>query len=163
MDETTIQGMIDEVTALEIGRLKDLEIGSEEYDKATRGIERLRALSLKDTEMDISYDQQEKNLSNKERELDQRDEELKQRDIELAQRDRELDIREKDLAEDKKERQKDRYKDLALGAGSVLIPAGLYSFWMKKGFKFEEKGMFTSTTFRGITSGMSSFVRGFFR
>lgn len=32
----------------------------------------------------------------------------------------------------------------------IILPLAFYSTWMKRGFKFEEKGTFTSTTFRSL-------------
>lgn len=32
----------------------------------------------------------------------------------------------------------------------LMIPLMFYGIWMKKGFKFEETGTYTSTTFRGL-------------
>lgn len=36
------------------------------------------------------------------------------------------------------------------GAG-IVLPLIFYSVWMRKGFKFEETGTFTSKTFQGLT------------
>lgn len=32
----------------------------------------------------------------------------------------------------------------------IVLPLAFYGTWMKKGFKFEQTGTFTSTTFRGL-------------
>ena len=57
-------------------------------------------------------------------------------------------------AEDKRsqldEQVKDRYFKLGIAAAELLIPLMFYGIWMRKGFKFEETGTYTSTTFRGL-------------
>ena len=47
---------------------------------------------------------------------------------------------------------KDRYFKAGIAAAEIIIPIVFYSVWLKKGFKFEEKGIFTSTTFRSLWS-----------
>lgn len=48
------------------------------------------------------------------------------------------------------EQVKDRYFRFGLEAAGIVIPLIFYAVWMKKGFKFEETGTYTSTTFRGL-------------
>lgn len=48
------------------------------------------------------------------------------------------------------EQVKDRYFKLGIAAAELIIPLVFYGAWMKRGFKFEETGTFTSTTFRGL-------------
>ena len=52
--------------------------------------------------------------------------------------------------EDRVERNKDRYIRLGMEAASIVLPLVFYAVWMKRGFKFEENGTYTSTTFRGL-------------
>ena len=44
----------------------------------------------------------------------------------------------------------DRYVRLGAEIAGIVLPLMFYAHWMKKGFKFEETGTFTSTTFRGL-------------
>lgn len=60
----------------------------------------------------------------------------------------EMDHNEK--SEQLKEDVKNRYLRIGLEAAGIVLPLVFYSTWMKKGFKFEETGTFTSTTFRGL-------------
>lgn len=46
---------------------------------------------------------------------------------------------------------KDRYIRYGISAAEIILPIMFYSTWMKRGFKFEETGTFTSSTFRGLT------------
>lgn len=45
---------------------------------------------------------------------------------------------------------KDRYIRLGLDVAGLILPLAFYGIWMYKGFKFEESGTFTSTTFRSL-------------
>ena len=48
------------------------------------------------------------------------------------------------------EQQKDRYFRVGLEAAGIVLPLIFYGVWMRKGFRFEENGTFTSTTFKGL-------------
>ena len=48
------------------------------------------------------------------------------------------------------EQVKDRYFRLGVEAAGIVLPLIFYAVWMRKGFKFEENGTYTSTTFRGL-------------
>ena len=52
--------------------------------------------------------------------------------------------------EDRAERNKDRYIRLVVEATGIVLPLIFYAVWMKRGFKFEENGTYTSNTFRGL-------------
>lgn len=54
--------------------------------------------------------------------------------------------RKNDLAE----QVKDRYFKLGIAAAELVLPLMFYAVWMRRGFKFEENGTYTSTTFRGL-------------
>ncbi|WP_279013152.1 hypothetical protein [Turicimonas muris] len=54
--------------------------------------------------------------------------------------------RKNDLAE----QVKDRYFKLGIAAAELVLPLMFYAVWMHRGFKFEENGTYTSTTFRGL-------------
>ena len=46
--------------------------------------------------------------------------------------------------------EKERYFKLGIVAAEIVIPLIFYAYWMHRGFKFEENGTYTSTTFRGL-------------
>ena len=48
------------------------------------------------------------------------------------------------------EQVKDRYFKLGIAAAELVLPLMFYAVWMRRGFKFEENGTYTSTTFRGL-------------
>ena len=49
------------------------------------------------------------------------------------------------------EQKRDRIFRYALDGALGVAPLIFYGIWMKRGFKFEETGTFTSSTFRGLT------------
>lgn len=51
-----------------------------------------------------------------------------------------------------KNENRNRYIQFGLEAVGIVLPIVFYSTWMRRGFKFEETGSFTSTTFRGLFS-----------
>ena len=50
----------------------------------------------------------------------------------------------------KSEQEKDRYFKYGIEVAGIVLPLIFYAVWMNKGFRFEENGTFTSTTFRGL-------------
>ena len=52
--------------------------------------------------------------------------------------------------EDLKDKQYDRIIKIAVTILEVVPPLIFYGRWMKKGFKFEETGTYSSPTFRGL-------------
>ncbi len=61
----------------------------------------------------------------------------------------ELDKRALDLLQ-VEEKSKDRIVKIVLESAGIVLPIIFYGIWMKRGFKFEETGTFTSQTFRGL-------------
>lgn len=49
-----------------------------------------------------------------------------------------------------REQRKDRYFKIAIDGASIAIPIIFYNAWMRRGFKFEETGTYTSGTFRNL-------------
>ena len=66
--------------------------------------------------------------------------------IEESQAESETQIKSQQLAEAKK----DRWIKLGVDIAGILLPIGFYGIWMARGFKFEQTGSYTSTTFRGL-------------
>jgi len=60
-------------------------------------------------------------------------------------------INEENLKRDQmKEQSKDRLIKVVIAGAELIIPIIFYGVWMRRGFKFEEEGTFTSTTFKGL-------------
>jgi hypothetical protein len=58
----------------------------------------------------------------------------------------ELKLKAQQLGEGKK----DRWVKVLVDGACLLVPVGFNWIWMRRGFKFEETGAFTSTTFRNL-------------
>lgn len=48
------------------------------------------------------------------------------------------------------EQVKERYFRVGVAAAELMVPLIFYGIWMRKGFKFEETGTYTSKTFTGL-------------
>lgn len=121
--------MCDEIKVLlekeiksEIKNLSDLKLGSEEHTAAIENLAKLYRLKIEETK-------NEKELSDA---FDARKQEYRLKREQLS------------------EQVKDRYFKIGIEAAGLILPLVFYASWMKKGFKFEETGTFTSTTFRGL-------------
>ena len=51
-----------------------------------------------------------------------------------------------------REQKIDRYVRVGVAAVELMAPLVFYGIWMKRGFKFEESGVYSSTTFRNLFS-----------
>ena len=76
---------------------------------------------------------------------------------ELALKERELDSKDADRTQEgelQKRQARDQMVDRCVRAGvavgELVLPLVFYGIWMNKGFKFEETGSFTSTTFKNL-------------
>lgn len=61
-----------------------------------------------------------------------------------------LKIEENKNSEDNAIKKKDQYLRYAIDTAGIVLPLIFYGVWMGRGFKFEEKGTFTSQTFKGL-------------
>ena len=83
--------------------------------------------------------------------------ESKHKGAELALKERELDSKDADRTQEgelQKRQARDQMVDRCVRAGvavgELVLPLVFYGIWMNKGFKFEETGSFTSTTFKNL-------------
>lgn len=129
MDENSIKELLSEEIAEEIQALSTLVAGSKEKSTAIDDLTKLYKLSIEESRSEWEADEKY-NRRVMEDEANTRDDELKQTQI--------------------AEQVKDRYFRLGIAAAELIIPLMFYGIWMKKGFKFEETGTYTSTTFRGL-------------
>lgn len=120
MDE--IKDLLGEEIKTEIRDLSTLEPGSKEKSTAIDDLAKLYRLRIEETKNEWDFNEK-------------------------------YDTRESDniLKKDQLEEQiKDRYFRLGLEAAGIILPMIFYAAWMKRGFRFEETGTYTSTTFRGL-------------
>ncbi len=121
MDEN-IKDLLGEEIKAQIEGLSDLEVGSKEKSTAISDLVTLYRLDIEATKNELEFDEK--------RESRELEEQLKRDQL--------------------KEQVKDRYCRLGIEVASIVLPLIFYAAWMRKGFKFEETGTYTSTTFRGL-------------
>lgn len=117
-----IKDLLGEEIKTEIRDLSTLEPGSKEKSTAIDDLAKLYRLRIEETKNEWDFNEK-------------------------------YDTRESDniLKKDQLEEQvKDRYFRLGLEAAGIILPMIFYAVWMKRGFRFEETGTYTSTTFRGL-------------
>ena len=121
MDEE-IRKLLGEEIKTEIQDLSTLEPGSKEKSIAIEDLAKLYRLRIEETKNEWDFSEKY---------------DARESDIQLK----------KDQLE---EQVKDRYFRLGVEAASIILPLIFYATWMKRGFRFEETGTYTSTTFRGL-------------
>lgn len=117
-----IKDLLGEEIKSEIEALSSLESGSKEKSTAIEDLTKLYRLKIEETKID--YEIGEK--------YDARESDKQLKNAQLE------------------EQVKDRYFRLGVEAAGIVLPLIFYAIWMRKGFKFEENGTYTSTTFRGL-------------
>lgn len=135
MNEQIRQALANEILS-QLNNLSTLNPGSKEQQTAVENVTKLYRLGLEDVKADTDYD-----------------EKLYRRDVDAQHEQDELDrqAREEQFKKDQLTEQiKDRYFKLGIGVAEIVLPLIFYATWMKRGFKFEETGTYTSTTFRGL-------------
>lgn len=147
MKKEQLKELLSEEIKTQIQDLSKLNPGSAEKSKAVDDLATLYKLKIDETKMELDFDEKQarRKMDNENRLKDDALKEQKLKD-ECSVRERDELIRKEQLTE----QVKDRYIRLGIAATEIILPLIFYSKWMKKGFKFEETGTFTSTTFRGL-------------
>ena len=109
----------------QIQNISSMPNGTEEKTRAIDNLVKLYKLKLDETKIEMEHDEKE---------------------FEATDRSLEHDLKKNQFDEQIKE----RYFKLGIAAAELLIPLIFYGIWMRKGFKFEENGTYTSTTFRNL-------------
>ena len=126
MEEKNVDELLSEEIAVQIKALSDLQSGSKEKSTAIDDLTKLYKLRI------------EENKS-----VWDADEKYNRRMMDGESVTKDNDFKERQIAED-------RYFRVGIAAAELLIPLMCYGIWMNKGFKFEETGTFTSSTFKGL-------------
>lgn len=148
MDETRdVREMLVEEIASEIQAISELETGSSEKAKAIENLATLYRLRIEENKSEWEADEKY-NRRIMDEAASERDSEEKQnrRAMEAEANERDYEVKQNQIAE----QVKDRYFRIGIAAAELMIPLVFYGIWMKKGFKFEETGTYTSTTFKGL-------------
>ena len=136
MANNTKKDLLDEVIEKEIKNLNQLEPGSDNHSKAVGDVVKLYELSLNETKAEMNKEIDDRKMDMDERALD----------LKIEQNDIDIEMKKIQFGEDSK----NKLINHAIDIGSTVLPLVCYGVWMNKGFKFEETGTFTSTTFRGL-------------
>lgn len=145
MDEQeNVRELLNEEIAEELKALDQLDFGTKEHSEAISNIVELYRLRIDENR--IEYEADDK--------YNQRIFEQEKAENQLAI-DNELREYQRTVDEASRKQQcsdtvKDRYVRIGIAAAELTIPLIFYGIWMKKGFRFEETGTYTSTTFRGL-------------
>ncbi|MCC8152099.1 MAG: hypothetical protein LIO96_11780 [Lachnospiraceae bacterium] len=136
MEEKTTNELLEKEIRSQIGGLGILELGSEKLNNAVSDVATLYKLKIE--EQRIAADVEDKAERRRLEEEKLETEKFRRLDEQACR-----DIQQQ-------EAKKDRYIKIALGSAELILPLIFYGCWMRKGFKFEQTGAFTSTTFRGL-------------
>lgn len=129
MSEPNIKDLLNEEIAMEIQNLSEFKAGSDEKSSAIDDLAKLYKLRIEENKSE--WDEDEKyDRRVMEGEANTKDDELKQKQLE--------------------EQVKERYFRVGVAAAELMVPLIFYGIWMRKGFKFEETGTYTSKTFTGL-------------
>lgn len=137
-----IKTLLDDVIETEIQNLKQFSPDAEGKADAIRDLAALHKLRIE--EIKAHTDAEEK--------AQRREMDSEQRKAELASKDTDRNRDEELQACQLREQKIDRYVRVGVAAVELMAPLVFYGIWMKRGFKFEESGVYSSTTFRNLFS-----------
>ena len=142
-----IQSLLDGVIETEIQNLGSLSSGSDEKSKAIQNLATLHKLRIEEIKAETDTDEKRER-----RKMDS-----EQRKDELTLKERELNGKEADRDREKTFQNRqvmgqmiDRCMRTGMDIAGLVLPLVFYGIWMNKGFKFEETGSVTSTTFKNL-------------
>ena len=142
-----IKELLNEEIAAEIQAISSLDSGSEEKSKAIEDLAKLYRLRIEETKSELDAEDK-RSRRTLESEANVRENEIKKSQLDEQIK---ADVQDEQYKRSQPDEQvKDRYFKLGIAAAELLIPIMFYGIWMRKGFKFEETGTYTSTTFRGL-------------
>lgn len=142
-----IKELLNEEIAAEILAISSLDSGSEEKSKAIEDLAKLYRLRIEETKSELDAEDK------RSRRTLESEASVRENEIKKSQLDEQIkaDVQDEQYKRSQLDEQvKDRYFRLGIAAAELLIPLMFYGIWMRKGFKFEETGTYTSTTFRGL-------------
>lgn len=117
-----ISEQLDDVIEKRLKEFDDYDLDSENTKQAVEAIEKLYKLKIEERKVEGELYEKQKTRENED------------------------DVKNKELHE----KRVDRWVNGAITVASTAASLVFYGIWMNKGFKFEETGSFTSTTFKGL-------------
>ena len=142
-----IKELLNEEIAAEIQAISSLDSGSEEKSRAIEDLAKLYRLRIEEIKSELDAEDK------RSRRALESEASVRENEIKKSQLDEQIkaDVQDEQYKRSQLDEQvKDRYFKLGIAAAELLIPLMFYGIWMRKGFKFEETGTYTSTTFRGL-------------
>lgn len=140
--------------------IKERQVDGTDSDRKMKDEQFRAELALKERQIDGNT--AERNLKEKQTEA-----EAKYREAELAIKERELGGKDADRVQEKefqdrqaKDQVIDRCVRMGVQIGELVLPLIFYGIWMNRGFKFEESGSFTSTTFKNLLNRFKPTKKG---
>lgn len=85
-----------------------------------------------------------------EEKTERREMDSKKQEVELTARDVDRNRENEAQTRQLREQKIDRYVRTGVAAAELILPLVFYGIWMKRGFKFEESGVYSSTTFKNL-------------
>lgn len=145
MDE--IKRLLDEEIKSQIQNLSELESGSEKMSAAVDDVSKLYKLKIEESKNELEFKErrQKRIAESAQHRVDAQLKEKQLQNDEDAQLD-EARFKSKEFDD----KVKDRWIRLGFDAGIQILLMMFYGCWMRKGFKFEETGSFSSTTFKNL-------------
>ena len=141
-----INKMLDDAIETEIRNLNALETGSKEKSSVIDDIATLYKLRIDEVKANADAEEKrERRIMDSERQ--KADDAARMQEDAFKQR----QIQEQSL---------DRYVKIGIAVAELTLPLVFYGVWMRRGFKFEETGSFTSTTFRNLIGRFRPTKRG---
>lgn len=141
-----IKSLLDEAIETEIQDLKNQPNGEKKSEKI-RDIAALHKLRIEEIKAKTEADDKEQRRLMEDK---HHDEEIalkkEQRNDEVSNHEHDEEYRQRQL----KDQAIDRYVKIGVAVAELTVPLVFYGIWMCKGFRFEETGSFTSTTFKNL-------------
>ena len=145
--DNEIRQKLEEEILNKLDNLQDLECGSKESSIEIDDLVKLYKLSIEERKLELDFDEKEKRID-VDKDRYQQDYDIKNSGLVEAEETR---LHEELFKKEQlNEMRKDRLFKVGIDTAGIIIPMIFYAIWMRKGFKFEETGTFTSTTFRGL-------------
>lgn len=120
----SIRSLLDEEIRNELGEIKQMEVGSEEHEKAVNSLVKLVDRSIEMEKMDIDIDEKDKDREN------------------------DVDLKLRAIEEDRKDRKIKNY----IAVLGIIIPSAITVWGAIKSIEFEKEGTFTTIMGRGFIS-----------
>lgn len=143
----SIKNLLEDEIKNEINELSKFPPGSKEKSSAIEDLAKIHKLKME--EMKFEFEKSEK-VENRKSECEKQKSENTVKQAQLANEESVHEFDKTYKTKQLTEQTKDRYFRIGIGIAEIVLPLMFYATWMRRGFKFEETGTFTSTTFKGL-------------